>query len=737
MKTRRFTIKTDHYFYEKILDEKISKIAQKNPVVITQVLTDKLRKAIFLEGKSENRDYSKDDISYVWRPAIEEHPNNWGLPDVKSLLVSSLRDTLEIAGEKDIELLKKALAIIKKENYSIFKRLELFVYKNYFKEFMPEIEKIILDYFGRGEYLHEYYLLLKSSFPHISSELKTKLLELIDKGPNKEKFHGTSEEFEMYKKRWRVDKLEPIISYLPEKKEEYDKLLKEVGQSELSSFVVTHSAFQEVKQPTELTDEMTVDEVISYVNKYQVSKEIFPEEDGSARKFKELVLEKPQEFSSKSMNLQPIHPIFYSRFFGGLTDAIKGKKTIDWDSVLQLSEKIINKIDDEIYQSMKKSILSYMAGLLDVGLLHDDNSIKFSNKEQVWKVLENIINHSKGDDGWSKNYPEGNTDSMMISINSATGRAMHALMQYTVWCYYGFKNEGKILEELVPEAKKLLETSLDPNVDNSISTHAVFGFHLHNLFALDKKWTKANIYKIFPGGDNSLLGDAAWESYLFQKLYRNIFVELKEEYEKRIIALKTLKPRKIAIRDPWTRMAKHIGQCYLSNIKNADYLFELFLKNAPENLLKVCIEDIGRILEYHKKEQTQLPIDLKGLWSRPEIMSRPESGWFFVNSPLEKEWNIKKLSECLDATSGKISPIHQIPKELLEYSKEFPFETMVCVEKIVNANLKGWELYHMKDELKEILKNIKSSSNEEAIKKMNIVLDILGKSGFEEFRELS
>lgn len=88
---------------------------------------------------------------------------------------------------------------------------------------------------------------------------------------------------------------------------------------------------------------------------------------------------------------------------------------------------------------------------------------------------------SNDDSSWTNDYPNASYDSYTISINSAIGRVMHAVMQYTVWVYYGFKALKKQPDRLENDVRSLFEQRLDPNIDRTISIHAVFGFHIHNL----------------------------------------------------------------------------------------------------------------------------------------------------------------------------------------------------------------------------------------------------------------
>ena len=741
MERRILRTKFNNYFYEKILDEKIPKLSEKNPILVTELLAKKLQKAIFLDGKSKidgkskNKDYSEDDISYIWRPAIEEHPNNWETRSVKSALVRSLRNTLEVTGEKDISLLKKCLEVLKGHNYLIFRRLELHIYKFYPEEFKDEIEKIALEGLADSRFVYEYYSLLKKAFSNLQESTRKAIVGLIEQGPDPKKFNGTEEQFKVYKKRWTVYKLEPIIEYLPDKKDDYEALLKEVGHSKLADFV-THSGFREIIPHTELTDQMKADEVLSFIKTYQIEDENIPEDDGTARKFREMVEQNPLEYSSKGTGLLSVHPIFTARFFWGLTEATKKKNKIDWDNTLSFAETAIGKLESEQNERISENIIEHLADLLETNLLHDDNSIPFSKRGQVWNILKKMVLVSDDDSSRVEGYPNENLDSYAISINSAIGRSMHAVMQYTVWNYHGLKKLDKTPDRLEDDVKIFLEQRLDPSIDKTISTHAVFGFHIHNLFALDKKWTTQNIQNIFKTGEFSILGDAAWESHLLQKVYSNVFHGLYSEYEKRAGLLKTEKPKDDKLRDPYKRFSQHIAVLYHQKIEGSDKIFELFLKNANDDLIGLCIETIGRALERHRKDGTLPERDLRKLWERKDIQKYPEIGWFFVNSPLERSYNIRIYLECLDSTKGKISPTYKIPEELARYAEEFPLLTILCVEKIIGAYQNNWEIYPMRDEIKKIVKTIKQSEDEEALEKSKKVINLLGQMGYEEFREL-
>ncbi len=118
MNRKEMRSKIDHYSYEEILNKQIPKLAEKDPITATKLLANKLDKAIAIKIGGRGYKKSGDDGSYGWRPAIEEHENNLDVRDIESMLIGSLRDTLEIAGTQNIETLRKALDIIKEKPIS-------------------------------------------------------------------------------------------------------------------------------------------------------------------------------------------------------------------------------------------------------------------------------------------------------------------------------------------------------------------------------------------------------------------------------------------------------------------------------------------------------------------------------------------------------------------------------------------------------------------------------------------
>ena len=721
----------DNYSYEKILKKDIPVLGEKDRDAVLQVLVKKLSKSNFLANKS-HQEPEKDphqDISFVWRPAIEEHEQNYGF-DLRSHLVTAIREILEKSENIGIDYLKKSLSLLKCQNYTIFRRLEMFFFGKHPSEFSEEVNQLSIDCYEKGEFRHEHYHMLKNSYASLKSETQEKLLDIISKGPNFDKFSGTEKEFQTYKKHWRIEKLSPIIEYLPQFQKEYDELVEKYGISNLTEFVRYHESFSQVTYPSDLTDTMSVSEVIAFIKTYKTLQGTFLEEDGSGRIFKEFVEKNPEEYSKHATELLSCHGVFQFQFLDGLSK-IKNKK-LDWNSILDFCESVIVTTPSRDLKILD-SILDYFGDLLQNNLVHNEMAIPFELRDKVWKILEKAIEIAPPDTTWSENYPDKNWDAMGISINSSIGRLSHALVQYAVWCYHGIKKVGIAPTQLVPEVKFLLESKLNLNQEQSISMHAVLGYQFYNLLALDDEWAKSKIDLIFTHAEpHAKVGDAAWDAHMYQQVYQKSFNALFDEYLYRIShpGYKS----ESSIRDVRKRLSQQIGLAYFHSLERSEELFESFLEKSDPELIDECLEWIGRTLKKWEGEDPP-KMNLSKFLSYKKIKSNTSAGWLFLNPFMPKSERIELLDSILDETQGKISPIYWVPEEMEKFVEEFPLEIVTCVEKMIRHYQTNDEMYTLLSHFENIFSKISITGNEYAINKMKDVVNSLGSLGYDQFRK--
>ena len=718
----------DPYYYEQILKKELPIFVARDHDSIINMLSKKLSKMIHLDKKASNvpKTDQNMDTSFVWRPAIEDHWQN-GDESIKSLLVTEIRKTLEASKDIGISNLKTSLKILAERNYYIFRKLEIYFYGKHPTEFVREINQLCIKYFDNANFTHEYLHMLKSSYPYLQENNKEALLALIDKGPDFDKYRGHEIDFEAYTKRWRIEKLSPIIEYLPEFLNEYDYLVQEYGISNSTEFPVWREPPSYATYSSDLSMDMSIDEVIKFLKSYKMSQRFFLEEDGNGRMFGQIVEKNPVDYSKRSNELLPCHSLFHYRFLEALS---KTKDLeLDWESVLTFCKSVLQS-------SLKEeNVMYYCCYLLQNNLTSNTNRIPFRLRGKVWNILERSLMITPPDTDWSEDYPGKNFNAYEISVNNNVGMIMHTIECYSSWCDVELKKLGGAPTELVPEVKSILNSLLNTGQPQSVSVHAVLGYSFCNLLALDEKWTRSHINTIFAHDEqNTNVGNAAWDAYLRQTIFPESFSVLFDEYIYRIGRMS----ENSKFKESQKILAEHIGVAYLNNLDRSDKLLEAFLKKDVPSLLTDCITQIGRGLK-DRDDKTKIPqIDISKLTSYPQIKSNPNSGWLFFNSLMDKQERIDLLNSILDETNGEIAPMYWIPEELELFAKDYPLETIKCIEKITHYYIpNNTNMYTMLDHFEKIFQLILETEHELAVEQMRQIVNLLGSLGFNQFKRFS
>jgi hypothetical protein len=374
-----------------------------------------------------------------------------------------------------------------------------------------------------------------------------------------------------------------------------------------------------------------------------------------------------------------------------------------------------------------------IGSLLFEGLGKDANLVPFSERESIWKIIQNLDSQEYDGSHWEDGYPESNRDAITIAINSAHGDVMHAVIGYAIWCSINLKKSGK--RGLVEEVKQVLLKRLDPSFDNTVSTRAVLGMFFTNLFAIEKQRAVENAKTIF-GIDNQKLAKAAMEGYLCNQVYRDVFSEMIPYYQKHVLEAAQDKEGD-RLSEHQEQLVDHIVIAYLLNHDCADALFIQFKSIANEKMLDHAIWRVGFELRHYKGGETKINLEkIKRMWRDEKFQSRPDLAEWFVHSPFDYKFTISAFLGNLQKSKGKTYHIHSTSEHLAKYAKGFPEETMLCLEQLVSGYPQGWEIYSMREKIKQMIADIKSSGDNRLIESANKMINHLGSLGFDEFRSL-
>jgi hypothetical protein len=524
------------------------------------------------------------DLSYVWRPAIEDHGQNLNL-GLKPMLVPAVRDAAEALAQKDSSRMGELVDELEERGQSwlIFRRIVLHLLRVVRSSTPHLVVQRLTDrkLFDEVGVRHEYLLLMKEHFGKLARKEQETILGWIGEGPSVpylkarlEQFAGrpvTDDEVEQYRDNWRRERLEPIAAYLEgDWKARYDALAKEtpVPQHPEFPFYTTGGAFGPSSPKTlDELNEMSARELADYLRNWQpTAGDPFHGEtpEGLGRQVTSLISANPQKYATETNLFALEEPTYVRSVLWGFRDAQAQGRMFEWERVLNLCawaaqhpREIPNRqagpldlLDrDPNWAEARKTIIR----LLSQGLEKEAGMIPFGLRDQVWKALEPLTKDPEPSQEDEERYLFGglnqeyeatglrarSLDVMTYSINTARGEAMQAVVRYALWVRRNSEKQPNAKEltrkgfDAMPEVRKVLDERLDPQEEPSLAVRSVYGRAFPWLYQLDPAWAGDAVNRIFPT-DAGLVNhwEAAWEGYIGSwPAYDEIADVLREQYK--------------------------------------------------------------------------------------------------------------------------------------------------------------------------------------------------------------
>ena len=572
-------------------------------------------------------------FSYIWRPAIEAHILNHG-NDIKDILITIVRDAAIQLSHKGEEELKKVIDFLDTRTL-LHKRIAL--YSLTLSEYGTSLVKKHIsdkDLFDDRCVRHEYAKLLRQRFGDIDPDTQERVLNWISTGPDIEAYEQwckmwgdpspSEAAIRKYSDVWKRDWYHTLSEHLEgEDLTAYHKLISEYGESEHDDYLY-EATVSWVGPRSPLTAEQisqrSPQSVINYLHNWQPSEHQWQIDtisiEGLARLLESDVQERAEEYIAISETFINLDPTYVRHFFAGLRNELQNGKVFSWDEPLKLAQLVVAQPFEwsEFYPSKGRDegwhwCRHQIASLLESGLADRDNPISFELRDKVWQLLEQLA----ADPDPPQYIKPYDADQIDPSINTNPGSAIHAIIEYAVWCY---RITGDLL--LVAEAKKILESRLGTGQQFSPSpvVHSIYGRWLIRLINLDKAWVVDYLDHIFPkSSELSSLRDAAWTAYLqFSQPHDDLFRILHSEYEAAIQRMATRdgssKRRRIDI-----ELGNHLVIFYCREVANYEIVDDYF-QMAGDELASAVMKSIGADLKNIDGELDQTILKrIQDLWN--------------------------------------------------------------------------------------------------------------------------
>lgn len=689
-------------------------------------------------------------------------------------MVGAIREAAEEIIRSGNSNIKQVVESLERRGWKIFRRIALHILRLFFERDVMLVRNHLVDrrLFDDVGVRHEYVLLLRTAFNHLSSQDKQLILGWIEEGPDKEinkKSYSQQKgilpsetDLKRYIEKWQRDRLSWIgIDNLPsEWQQRYKELIAIYGEPEHPEFPVYYEGGGQGPLSPKTKEElgnMQVSELITFLKSWEAPNESFyePSKESLGILLAEAIAEDPERFALEAPSFKELDPIYIEALINGLNKGLKTGKRFHWAPVLDLCEWII-KQPREISDQKKPKLETdwgwtrgLIANLLQEGMKTE--AIPIENRAMVWNILCTLTDDPEPTLEYEERYGGSNMDPATLSINTTRGKALHAVFEYALWIrrYLEKECDTEKLEkgfEEMPEVREVLEKHLNIDQDPALAIRSIYGEWFPWLVLLDSKWAEKNACRIFPLSERErAYFDAAWSTYIsFCQPYNNVFGILREQYL-HAIKIIGLKDRIAGLYEPDNHLAEHLMTFYWrGKIELIDAILTEFWSKAPDSLRGHAIEFIGRAFKTTEKPVSEEIINrLKALWVKriesaknsPEDHEKEMSafGWWFASGGFDAEWAVKQLHEVLKQTK-KIEVADEVLERLAAIAESYPLQAVECLRFIAEGDKEGWLISAVSNDAKKILKvALDNAVSEREAKK---TINYLGSRGFLDFREL-
>jgi hypothetical protein len=764
--------------YVRFLEEVFPKLVALDPDRALVLISDLLNDYTRLSYPNDEK-HSYEDVSQVWRPAIENHSQNRQREDVQNALVSAVRDTALGMVTSNPTSLKKIISGLEGYKWVIFRRLSMYILSE-----NPTVEPgLVVGYLSNAELLedidfrHEYAILGQKGFGVLNAEQQESVLRLVENAKRmtdaveKDKKRGglTDEQAVVLLDVWRRDRLSHFKDYLVgDWKSRYETLVSKHGEPDHPDFSSYSTSYRGPTSSVRAKDliDMGAMKLLEYLRTWEPEKDQYgfgPTKEGLGRELSAAVQLEPKYFESIIESFKGLDPTYVRAYLDGFYNLTQKNIPLDWEKILSLSEWAVSQTRD--ITDRKGGIMDQdpdwgwtrrtIASLIERGL--NTNTIPVSFRKLVWTIIEQLTddpNPTSAEERTKDGTPID--DAYSLSINTVRGEAMNAVIEYALWTYRILEQTVEGKESLksgfsvMPEVKKVLDKHLDPAVDPAVAVRAVYGRFFPWLLLMDSAWVTASLDKILPPGKfDDLLYHAAWQSYIFYvSAYDTPLPVLRERYREAIQNLGKVRDGHRANQDE--KLTQHLMAYYSRGLLAlTDDMFIEFWDKAEPKLRQYALENIGHIIS---SDDVVLPVDvlarLKALWDQRLAVAKAAKGkanhsgemmafgWWFSSGKFDTQWSCQQYLAALDIGESRTDSDYFVSKRLADVVKTFPVEAIKILKKLVLGDRQTWLIYRNDEEVSSIIREALHAPDAEAQKEAKDLVNRLVANGHVEFKNL-
>ncbi len=583
------TPRFDECAYQKILDEGVRPLAEKEPYNVARLLIDAAT------------DKGIDKLfSDVWPPRLVEEESNPQCSE--AVFIRTLTFACEQVYEQSPESVSALDTALRNQRWKIFKRLRQHLYALHPNEqTKPWIREMILAHgdYAQWEHRYEFQKMIRCACERFGATLlteedRTRIFDTVLIGPSKtrsQEFMGerfTEEDFQQCQCHFHRRQLRPFASllfgeyltYVQKLDVEDDKPIsdEDYPPSPIREQSIIHRSPQSAEDLANLSDK----ELFAYINEWQEEHdnmgdyravEIIQITIRALAKafqtvFKESIIPEAGRLDFWIKNRERIErPIYVAMMINGMQECVKAKNLDRLDEWLTFCEWVLSRPNQEHekgvrtsdefkenpdWHSARRAVIDFVETCLK-------ENVPVSNRAQLSTLLELLCAQFDGELDQDSRVLLIHNDLLDQAINKTRSRALQALINFGFWV------RRHDADAEVAEVVSILEKRFNAEAEYPLMLpeYAILGVDYSRIFSLDQSWATEHKSDFFPQNDLPAWL-AAFDTFIsYSRPFKPIFEILRSDFDFALEHLTDFNKPPHADRDLTDRLGRHLFSYYL------------------------------------------------------------------------------------------------------------------------------------------------------------------------------
>lgn len=683
------------------------------------------------------------DFTWMERPAIEDHQQNWqhGILDP---IIEAVRDAaLHL---RKAASLSEIVSVLEEPGVPILRRVAMHVVA-VTEEPPPDLLRTYLvnqENYNSNALHHEYFVLSERHFGKLSIGDQGHVFAWIDAEDDPEEVkkqsagYGrefTDDEAKSAASYRKLAHLTPVKDHLTgERQAEYERLLARHGPPQHPDFLSYHGEFR-VGDVSPIDAEelasMSPDQIVSYLQTWQPVGDSFdaPTMEGLAHRLESCVKANPGPFADAASQFKGLDPTYVRSVLGGIEQTVRDNRKPHWPPLLDLAAWAMDQVDpsggqatpsrdkDPGWSWTRKQVASLLASGLSGQLVEPDISLR----ETVWSIIAALANDPDPTPDHEATYGGSNMSPSMLALNTTRGTAIRAVVHYLLWVFRSAPKDEFALAK-VPEAEAVLEGHLGVSADPSLAVRSVYGQYAPWLAMMDEHWfvtVRDTIFDQSAGMEE--YWHAAWDTYITHCKPFDQMLGLLDSKYRHAIDRTTQTTQDSGPWDATASLGVHILVFYGRKQLDLrqDSLIDYYLERTTPLGRKKGLGELGHDF-FHNAANVNPEFSGRfvPVWDLliERAAQRPPNaredlaafGWWFSSGVLPLPWSQQALLRVLELAPS-IDLAHAVIERLAEHAPTYPAEALRALELLFEQQSERMDFSYERTEVMLILRQALSS----------------------------